>query len=94
MQDIETIWNNTKENNPIEYTPYITFVKEQRPLIKKENPTMSFGEISKEVGKLWKIEKEKQPPKTKQTKDAYKKVLMENFSSSLHTANCYNLLKE
>jgi hypothetical protein len=65
MQDIETIWNSTKENNPIEYTPYITFVKEQRPLIKKQNPSMSFGEISKEVGKLWKIEKDKQPPKTK-----------------------------
>jgi hypothetical protein len=34
-------------------TPYIRFCMEQRPLIKEKNPDLVFGDIGRELGKLW-----------------------------------------
>lgn len=33
---------------------YVNFCNKQRPLLKEQFPTMSFGDISKELGKRWK----------------------------------------
>ena len=33
---------------------YMLFCKEQRPIVKEENPDMTFGELGKELGKRWK----------------------------------------
>jgi len=33
---------------------YNFFVAEIRPKVKEENPNMSFGDISKKVGEMWK----------------------------------------
>lgn len=33
---------------------YMLFVKKNRELVKKENPTLAFTEIGKELGKRWK----------------------------------------
>lgn len=37
---------------------YNKFVKEQSKLIKAETPDMKFGDISKEISKRWKAQKE------------------------------------
>lgn len=39
--------------------PFIQFNRENRAKIRKEFPTMKFGEISKEIGKRWRARKEK-----------------------------------
>lgn len=40
-----------KERAP---TPYQIFCASQRPLLKKQNPDMSFGDLNRELGRLWK----------------------------------------
>lgn len=35
-------------------TPYILFVKEQRPKLAEENPTMGFADMMKKLGEKWK----------------------------------------
>ncbi len=35
-------------------SPYILFVKEARAEVVKKNPKLTFGEVGKELGKLWK----------------------------------------
>ncbi len=35
-------------------SPYILFVKEARADVIKKNPKLTFGEVGKELGKLWK----------------------------------------
>jgi hypothetical protein len=47
-------------------TPYIAFCSEMRPVIKKQHPDMSFGEVAKELGARWKSMDDK-------TKAAYMK---------------------
>ena len=52
-------------------TPYMFFVKENRPRIMRENPTMSFLEVMREVGIRWgKLnEEEKEPFKERSMED-------------------------
>ena len=40
----------TRHNRKLSYSQ---FSKKNRPIIKKENPTASFGEISKILGEQW-----------------------------------------
>ncbi|EAX98410.1 HMG box family protein [Trichomonas vaginalis G3] len=44
-------------------SPYIIFSKEKRPQVKAENPGISFGDIAKKLGEMWKnmSEEEKKP---------------------------------
>jgi hypothetical protein len=35
-------------------SPWLQFCKDQRTIIKKENPKLPFGDISKLIGKKWK----------------------------------------
>lgn len=39
---------------------YMLFCKEQRPIVKKEMPDLTFGQIGKELGKRWKALSEKE----------------------------------
>lgn len=42
---------------------YNFFVAEKRVIVKEENPTLGFGEVSKKVGEMWKAltDEEKKP---------------------------------
>jgi len=52
-------------------TPYMFFVKENRPRIMRENPAMSFLEVMREVGFRWGklTEDEKEPFKERSMED-------------------------
>lgn len=50
----------TKKNK----SSWLQFCKDQRIIIKKDNPTMSFGDISKMIGEKWQL-------LSKEDKDAY-----------------------
>ena len=52
-------------------TPYMFFVKENRPRIMRENPNLSFLEVMREVGIRWSKlnEEEKEPFKERAIED-------------------------
>lgn len=50
--------NITNKQNPIikkkkTVSAYVNFCNKQRPLLKEKYPKLSFGDISKQLGKLW-----------------------------------------
>lgn len=49
----EEVQGGKKKGKPRQ-NGYINFCKAKRPDIKKENPTMTFGEQGKVLGKMWK----------------------------------------
>jgi hypothetical protein len=62
-------------------TSFMLFSNEIRSRIQKENPTMSFGELGKKVGELFRglsaSEKQKYEDMAKKDKERYKKALQE-----------------
>lgn len=57
--EIRAVWERTLEENPPQQTDYVTFMKEQRSILKQEQPSLTFGEVSKIIGGRWREEKEK-----------------------------------
>lgn len=60
---IQATWANTLEEHPPQQTDYIAFMKEQRALLKKEQPDLKFGQISKMIGERWREHKKSKKPK-------------------------------
>jgi HMG (high mobility group) box len=62
-------------------TSFMLFSNEVRSEIKKENPDMSFGELGKKIGELFRAlsseKKQKYEDMAKREKERYKKALME-----------------
>ena len=52
-----------KEKKPL--SGYMLFAKEQRPVIIKKNPALTFGEVGKALGAAWKKLSEKEQAKYK-----------------------------
>lgn len=52
-------------------SPYIAYVKKQRPILTRDCPTMSFGEVMKYLGDRWKemSDEEKRPYKEQSERD-------------------------
>ncbi len=52
-------------------TPYMFYVKENRPRVMRENPTMTFLEVMREVGIRWArlTDEEKEPYKERSMED-------------------------
>jgi hypothetical protein len=67
-------------------TSFMLFSNEFRSQIKKENPGISFGELGKKIGELFRAlpsdKKQKYEDMAKQEKERYKKALMEYESGS------------
>lgn len=49
------------DGKPKQHTPYIQFCMDERPEVKKENPTMSAKEITAKLGEKWNIYKSEKP---------------------------------
>jgi HMG (high mobility group) box len=62
-------------------TSFMLFSNEIRSRIQKENPTMSFGELGKKIGELFRAlstnEKQKYEDMAKKEKERYKKALLD-----------------
>jgi len=65
--DISKMKNKTKNKNK-KLSPWLQFCKDQRIIIKKNNPEMSFGDISKMIGVKW-------SDMTKDEKKNYNKII-------------------
>ena len=51
MAGKKTPTKTSKGKKPL--SPYMKFCKEQRPKVIKENSKLSFGEIGKKLGEMW-----------------------------------------
>ena len=67
-------------------TSFFYFSKEMRPKVKEENPEMTFGELGKKIGELFRglsaDEKEKYEELAKKDKERYQREMAEYKSSS------------
>jgi HMG (high mobility group) box len=71
-------------------TSFMLFSNEVRSQIKKENPDMTFGELGKKIGELFRAlsneKKQKYEDMAKREKERYKKALMEYESGNKKAA--------
>jgi hypothetical protein len=67
-------------------TSFLQFSNEQRPKIKTEHPSMTFGELGKKIGEMFRAlsaeEKEKYEKLAKIDKERYKKQMSEYKEAS------------
>ncbi|EAX85735.1 HMG box family protein [Trichomonas vaginalis G3] len=55
-------------------TPYILFCSDMRSKVKSDNPGMSFGDVARTLGKLWKELPEEKKKEYKEKSDADKEA--------------------
>lgn len=53
-QELKVLWDESVNSKVKRTNPFQTFCKEQRPILKSKNPDMNFGDMNRELGKLWK----------------------------------------
>lgn len=52
--ELKVLWEESVNNKIKRTNPFQTFCKEQRPILKGKTPDISFGDMNRELGKLWK----------------------------------------
>tara|TARA_B100001248_G_C27167797_1_gene356539 strand:- start:281 stop:571 length:291 start_codon:yes stop_codon:yes gene_type:complete len=53
-KELHDLWNDSVNNKVKKTSTFQKFCKEQRPILKAKTPDLSFGDMNKELGKLWK----------------------------------------
>ena len=64
------------KNNKKKVSSYVVFCNKYRSKLKKENPQMTFGEISKNLGKMWSNLSSEEQLKYKYTDDSEDNVVI------------------
>ena len=52
--ELTMLWNELNGIKVKKVSNFQNFCRAQRPKIKSDNPNISFGDMNKELGKLWK----------------------------------------
>ena len=54
VKELEKLWNETSGIKEKKVSNFQVFCKEKRPTLKEKHPGMKFGDMNRELGKLWK----------------------------------------
>jgi len=66
-QQLLELWNKKQTKQPRKKSSYINWSTQMRPKIKQENPSLSFSEVAKKLGDMWKEMSQEDKDKYKST---------------------------
>ena len=66
-QQLIELWNKKQAKQPRKKSSYINWSTQMRPKIKQQNPSLSFSEVAKKLGDMWKEMSQEEKDKYKST---------------------------
>ena len=66
-QQLLELWNKKQTKQPRKKSSYINWSTQARPKIKQQYPSLSFSEVAKKLGQMWKEMSQEERDKYKST---------------------------